>query len=104
MGTELLINQTPFIRVYPQYAFLDAIINTENTNAEKLCSILVRNNNEYKWNYTEMNAQLDISDAGIDVYRRGCGVHTAGKFYCEVEAFQEFTFCIPYTKSKISSI
>ncbi len=96
MGTELIINKAPFIRVYPQYAFLDAIINTGNTNADKLCSIIVRNNDQYKWNYTEMNAQLDISRDTLEVYRRGCGVHTAGQLYCEVEEFQEFTFCIPY--------
>lgn len=96
MKTELLIETNPNIRAYPQYAFLDAIINNQNTNADKLCSIFVCNNASFNWEYKNLNSKVDVSDGMISIYRNGYGIQTNGKFHCECKEFQEIIFHIPY--------
>ncbi len=56
MKTELLIESNPNIRVFPQYAFLDAIINNSNTNIDKICSIYITFNTFFNIKYQRLNA------------------------------------------------
>ncbi len=91
-----MIAGNPSIRAFPQYAFLDAILNNSNTNIDKLCSIYIEDIIHFNWNYQELKADVNIIDGGIDVYRRGNGAKQVGGFYCECEEFEELIFRLQY--------
>lgn len=47
MNDELALGKTLNVRTYPQYAFIDAIMNNKNTNSNRLCNIHIKNNSKY---------------------------------------------------------
>ena len=96
MKTKLLIGSKPNIRVFPQYAFLDAIINNESTNIDKICSIYISEGAHFNWKYEYLNAAVDISNGDINIYRKVHGGQSTGGFYCECENFEEIVFSIQY--------
>lgn len=96
MKKELLIKRNPNIRVFPQYAFLEAIINNEKTNGDKVCSIHISDNKSFSWKYQNLNAETDITNDVINVYRKKHGVKPIGAFYCECKDFEEIIFNIQY--------
>ncbi len=96
MKTELLIESNPNIRVFPQYAFLDAIINNSNTNIDKICSIYISGNTCFNWKYQSLNAEVVVTSEGINIYRKMHGVKPSGGFYCECKDFEEIVFNIQY--------
>lgn len=96
MKEELILNEKPFMRAYPQYAFIDAIINNNQTNSSLLCSIVVPNNDKYYWNYERIVGDIKNRGDIVEIYRQGFGAHAGGKFFCDVEMLQEFVFHISY--------
>ncbi len=96
MRMELAIEGKPNIRVFPQYAFLDAITNNETTNREKICSIYIGNASDYKWKYDYLEAKIEIISDVISIYRKGYGVKPIGGIFCECDDFEEMIFNIEY--------
>ena len=96
MKKELLLKRNPNIRVFPQYAFLDAIVNNEKTNRDKICSIYISDNQNFSWKYQNLNAKTDVANNVINIYRKKHGVKPIGVFYCECKEFEEIIFNIQY--------
>lgn len=96
MKKELLLKRNPNIRVFPQYAFLDAIVNNEKTNRDKICSIYISDNQNFSWKYQNLNAKTDVANNVINIYRKKHGVKPIGAFYCEYKDFEEIIFNIQY--------
>lgn len=92
----LPINENPYIRVFPQYAFIDFIINNENTNISRLCNLYIENFDNYNWNYRQLNAEIRFENKTMEISRRGYGARPIGGFFCECSQFEQITFCIPY--------
>lgn len=96
MNKELPINDKPFIRAFPQYAFLDAIANNANTNDRDLCKLHVDNFCRYKWNFDFLNAEFTTSDCEISIKRQGYGAKPTGGFFCDYSEHDEMVFNVQY--------
>lgn len=46
MNDELALGKKLNVHTYPQYAFIDAIMNNKNTNSNRLCNIHIKNNSD----------------------------------------------------------
>ncbi len=96
MEKELVINDTPFIRILPQYAYLDAIINNQNTNTDLLCSLYVKGLRGNEWTFHIDEGEVQVQNETVDLYRKGYGVKTRGGWYHYVQKDDEVIFHIQY--------
>ena len=85
MKKKLMINTEPFIRVLPQYAFVDAIINNANTNNETVCSLEIQTLNPKDWIYMIENGNVDIKENTITVSRMSYGAKPLGGWYKDID-------------------
>lgn len=96
MNAELILGNDLKIRTYPQYAFIDAILNNDKTDSDILCSIHIEDGSKFDWNYQYLNASVENANGDIVIHRNGLGVKPIGGFYCKYEDFKEITFHISY--------
>lgn len=96
MKKKLMINMEPFVRALPQYAFVDTIINNQNTNNEIVSSLEIQNINPKDWNYMIENGNVSIKGNTIDVSRRGYGTKPLGGWYKYIEQKREIVFNVKY--------
>ena len=78
--TELPINPMPFIRAYPEFLFLDAIINQEQYTGEEVASVSVDGFRESEWTFCFVNASYRV-DSCIHFYKKGFDVESVKAFY-----------------------
>lgn len=93
-----MINTEPFIRVLPQYAFVDAIINNVNTNNEVVCRLEIQNVNPKDWTYIIENGNIDVKDNTIAVRRMSYGTKPLGGWYKYIEDENEIVFNVKYVQ------
>lgn len=91
-----MINKQPFIRVLPQYAFVDTIINNANTNQETVCSLEIQPVNPKEWTYMIENGSVDIKENTITVTRMSYGAKPLGGWYKDIDGENEIIFHVKY--------
>ncbi|MDE5820015.1 MAG: hypothetical protein K2N41_05595 [Lachnospiraceae bacterium] len=96
MKKELPINLKPFIRVIPQYAFLEAMINNDRTNIDMLCSLDIVGLRPNEWNFEIQDAEVRIENETVNLYRKGFGLKPPGRWYHHIENGDETIFHIRY--------
>ena len=96
MNAELILGNDLKIRTYPQYAFVDAILNNEKTNSDLLCRIHIEENSKFNWDYNYLDALSENQNGDIFIRRKGLGAHKTGGFFCKCSDFKEITFEISY--------
>lgn len=96
MKKELPINGEPFIRGLPQYAFLDAILNNYNTNADKICSMKIQEFQTGNWQFMRQDTEIRIEDETIHIYRSGLGIECFAGWYRNVQKNSELVFELLY--------
>ncbi len=96
MKKKLMINTQPFIRVLPQYAFVDTIINNANTNQETVCSLEIQPVNPKEWTYMIENGSVDIKENTITVTRMSYGAKPLGGWYKDIDGENEIIFHVKY--------
>lgn len=92
----LPINNNPKIRAYPQYAFIDAIINNETTNADIVAKIEIENFDKFNWDYYVRNASVNISNNTVSFSRNGFDIDSQKCIYRVLNYNDEFIFNINY--------
>lgn len=96
MKKELPINLKPFVRVIPQYAFLDTIINNERTNTDMLCSLDIVGLKLDEWSFEVEDAEIQIENETVNLYRKGVGLKPPGSWYHAILNGDETIFHIRY--------
>ena len=96
MTKKLIVNKNPFIKVLPQYAFIDSIINNVYTNQETVCSLEIKNINPQNWDFMINNGNINIKDNIINVSRMAFGTKTLGGWYKNIEHQEEIVFNVKY--------
>ena len=94
MKKELPINGEPFIRALPQYAFLDAILNHHDTNADEICRMEIEGFQAGEWHFTQHCADIRTEEETIHVYREGLGIESTAVWYRNMQKSSEIVFCI----------
>lgn len=96
MKKELPINGEPFIRALPQYAFLDAILNHHDTNADEICRMEIEGFQAGEWHFTQHCADIRTEEETIHVYREGLGIESTAVWYRNMQKSSEIVFCLAY--------
>ncbi|WP_124100605.1 hypothetical protein [Ruminococcus sp. Marseille-P6503] len=85
MGSEKLpINTSPFIRTYPEYLFIDTIINNEFTNSDCIASIYIKDYDKSKWDFYIRKSGLCVENNTVKFYRRSFNISSARAFFRKV--------------------
>lgn len=64
---KLPINIDPYIRTYTQYAYLDMIINNENTNADTMLRFKVSEILDEKWHIDSGEANIQLQNHSVTI-------------------------------------
>lgn len=86
----------PFIKLLPQYAFVDTIINNVDTNQETVCELEIKNINPKDWDFMIKNGSIKIEDNIISVSRKSYGTRPLGGWYKYIESQKEIVFNVKY--------
>ena len=73
---EFPINEYPFIRLYPEYLFTDAIINCNKTTDPCLATISISPFDRTQWSIYEINSKVDLSEHTIRMIRKGFDIES----------------------------
>lgn len=96
MTKQLMVNTNPFIKLLPQYAFVDTIINNVNTNSETVCELEIKNITPSDWNFMIKSGSIKIIDNIINVSRMAYGTRPLGGWYKYIERPKEIVFNVKY--------
>ncbi len=96
MKKELPINEAPFIRALPQYAFLDAIVNNHHTNADEVCSMQIAGFQAGEWHFARHCADIRTEAETIRMYREGLGIESTAVWYRSMQKSSEIVFRLTY--------
>ncbi len=96
MTKKLMVNMNPFIRLLPQYAFIDAIINNVDTNQETVCELEIKNIDPKDWDFMIKNGSIKIKDNIFNVSRKAYGTRPLGGWYRYIERQNEIVFNVKY--------
>lgn len=86
----------PFIKLLPQYAFVDTIINNVETNQETLCELEIKSIDPKDWEFMIKNGGIKVKDNIINVFRKDYGTRPLGGWYKYIERQEEIVFNIKY--------
>ncbi|MCR5020528.1 hypothetical protein [Ruminococcus sp.] len=77
---ELSISDSPFIRAYPEFLFIDSIIGQENLIEDEIAVVSVDGFKDSKWTFTFSNASYYV-DSAVHFYKRGFDIESVKAFY-----------------------
>ena len=94
---DLFINELPFIRCYAEFLFLDAIINNQNTNNERIAAVTIQNYDSLEWKTYFRNATYTIEDNTVHFIREHFDIDSSKSFFRSLNLrHDECVFCIQY--------
>lgn len=73
---EFPISEHPFIRLYPEYLFTDAIINCSQTTDPCLATISISPFDHTQWILYEINSIVDVSENTVHMIRKGFDIES----------------------------
>lgn len=94
---KLPINEKPFIRTYPDFMFLDTIINNSTTNDSCISIISFPEDKISSLYYSLQTAEYEINGNDISIIRKGYDIDSRKAIWFETESdFEDIVFQIKY--------